>query len=111
MNAPFDGLVSEWSTRPHETVREGDPVIKIVSNTDVLAKAQIPASVAFQLESRQTVDAVVSETGMRIQAVAKNIAPVVEPVSRTVTVIFDLKGSSAVKPGMSVILNFGARPR
>lgn len=111
IKAPFDGLVSEWATRPYESVREGEPVLRIVSSAETQAKAQVPANAALLLVAGHAVDAVVTETGATVKAVVRNIAPVIEPVSRTVTVIFDLRGSESVRPGTSVTLSLGVRTR
>jgi RND family efflux transporter MFP subunit len=102
VRAPFDGFVTEHMLNAFEFVEPGEPVLSIVSSGDLDLEIIAPADwltwVGPGTGGELRLDAIDQSFGITI----RSLAPVVDPVSRTVKLRADFNGdTTGARPGMS----------
>ncbi len=101
MRAPWPGRVAEIMVNEHESVPMGKPVMEIVDDRILLAKALAPAAWLPRLRLGQKAKIRVAETGMIVIGHLSHIGAVVEPASATVRIYLEVENfESRLRPGM-----------
>ncbi|MCX7934727.1 MAG: efflux RND transporter periplasmic adaptor subunit [Planctomycetota bacterium] len=101
VRAPWPGRVAEIMVNEHEIVALGKPLMEIVDDRVLLAKALAPASWLPRLRLGQTVGIRVIETGETVDSRLSHIGAVVEPASATVRIYVEVDNSAGrIRPGM-----------
>ena len=102
IRAPFAGSVSELLVHEHETVRVGDPLIKIVSTANPEVEIQVPSDWLKWLNVGYKFHIQIHETNQTVNAKVIRINPQIEPVSQTVKIIGIVTDTNNnLLPGMS----------
>lgn len=109
VEAPFDGRVVEVSVNQHEFVQAGQPLLSVVSAEAPFLEIIAPAEWLkwLRIGVRGRVDLPSLQTSHEVEVT--RIAPVVDPVSRTVKLrAAFLETHDSLLPGMSGLVHFGS---
>ena len=100
--APFGGRVVETMIHPHETSRPGEPLMKILDDTNLEIELLVPSSWLVWLKTGTAFRFSVDETGKAYSASVSRMGGAVDPVSQTIKVfgIFKTKPQEILS-GMS----------
>ncbi len=103
IRAPFNGAVAELKVHTYETVKPGDPLLKIVNTDNILVELEIPSHWLQWLHINSTFYVHVNEINKSITAKIIRINPEIEPVSQTVRIVGEIANTPEDKllPGMS----------
>ncbi|OGT63124.1 MAG: hypothetical protein A3E85_04060 [Gammaproteobacteria bacterium RIFCSPHIGHO2_12_FULL_45_12] len=102
IKAPFNGSVSELMVHTNETVKPGDPLLKIVNTENLELKLQVPSKWLKWLHVGTKFYVQVNETGEKIEAYVTKIDPEIDSISQTVKIYGGLKITNKhFRPGMS----------
>jgi RND family efflux transporter MFP subunit len=102
IKAPYNGAVAELQVHTHESVKPGDPLIKIVNTDHLIVELEVPSSWLQWLHINSSFMVHVNELNKSIGAKIVRINPKIEPVSQTVKVVGEIAASSdKLLPGMS----------
>ncbi len=95
VRAPFDGQIVKIHTKPGTMVSPGEPLVEIVSNAGLRADLFLPVSIAGELQIGQRFALSIEDPKPAvIAAQVRYIEPRVDPVSRTMRVVFDIEQSA-----------------
>ncbi len=109
--APFNGAVSEVMVHAHETVKPGDPLLKIISTENLEFEIQIPSSWLAWLHVGSPVNVHLNEIDKKVTAKITRINPEIEPVSESVKMTATISPSDkSLLPGMSGQAEFPEDP-
>lgn len=112
IKAPFNGAVAELMVHDYETVKQGDPLLKIISIENLEFDIQVPSDWLKWLHVGSMVNVHVNEIQKNISATINRINPLIEPISQTVKVIATITTADAsLLPGMSGQASFPDNPR
>jgi membrane fusion protein (multidrug efflux system) len=102
IKAPFNGSVAELMVHPHESVKPGDPLLKIVNTDNLDFAIQVPSVWLKWLRVGAPLEVHINEIGKTISAKITLINPQIEPVSQTVKIVGTITPrNEALRPGMS----------
>jgi RND family efflux transporter MFP subunit len=102
IKAPFNGAVSELMVHAHETVKPGDPLLKIVNTDNLELQMQIPSAWLQWIHVGTQFEVHVSEINKSIAAQITKINPQIDSVSQTVKIIgIIIERDPKLRPGMS----------
>jgi len=103
IKAPFNGAVSDVMIHTHETVKPGDPLMKIVNTDHIIVELEVPSDWLRWLHINSNFRVHVNEINKSIPAKIVRINPKIEPVSQTVRVIGEVSTTpdDRLLPGMS----------
>jgi RND family efflux transporter MFP subunit len=102
IKAPFNGAVATLMVHPLESVKPGDPLIKIVNLEHLEFEIVVPSAWLKWLKIDSTFNVNINETGKTVQVVVVRIDPEIESVSQTVKITGVIKTPDpSLLPGMS----------
>lgn len=102
VKAPFNGAVAELKVHTYETVKPGDPLLKIVNTEHIIVQLQVPSEWLQWLHIDSTFNVHINEINKSITAKIIRINPEIEPVSQTVRIVGEIQPTSEkLLPGMS----------
>lgn len=102
IKAPFSGSVSEVMVHSHESVKQGDPLLKIVNLENLQFQLMVPSCWLKWLHVGSKFSVAINETGQVISAQITKVNPQIEPVSQSVRLIATIIPSNPnLLPGMS----------
>lgn len=112
IKAPFNGAVADLMVHDFETVRQGDPLLKIISMDNLEFDIQIPSVWLKWLHVGSIVNVHINEIQKNITATINRINPLIEPISQTVKIIAAISptDTAALLPGMSGQASFPDNP-
>jgi membrane fusion protein, multidrug efflux system len=106
IKAPFSGKVVEVTARAYQSVREGDPLMEIISEKDLEIEFIAPSKALPQLKPGNTFKVTLDETAKTYKAEITRLGGRVDPVSQTIKVYGRITDSSVeLLPGMSGAIN------
>lgn len=109
IRAPFNGAVSELMIHPYETVKQGEPLLKIVSTDNLEFEMQIPSCWLDTIHVGTVFTVHIGETNQTISATVTKINPQIEPVSQSVKLVAIITPNNpSLLPGMSGQAHFPA---
>lgn len=92
IRAPFDGMVVRIHAKPGAMVSPGAPLIEIVSDGGLCVDLYLPVSIADSLQEGDFYSLAIEDPKpIVVAASVRYIEPRVDPVSRTMRVVFDLR--------------------
>jgi RND family efflux transporter MFP subunit len=100
IRAPYDGEVVALQANEHESVREQQPLIEILSNHQLEAEIIVPANWIGWLKETMPISLVMDETGKEIKTTIHRISPMIDPVSQTIQLRAKIQDNDAMA-GMS----------
>jgi len=110
--APFNGAVADVLVHPLETVKPGDPLLKIVNTENLNLEIQIPSTWLTWLRVGSKFSVHVNDINKTVTATVIRINPQIEPVSQTVKIIGTITPPDpALRPGMSGQASFLDNPK
>ena len=102
IKAPFNGAVADLMVHQHETVKPGDPLMKIVSTENLELELQVPSNWLQWLHIGYIFHVEINEINKTVDAKIIRINPQIEPVSQTVKIMGMITDSNTgLLPGMS----------
>lgn len=101
IRAPFNGAVAELMVHAHESVKPGDPLLKIVNTENLEFELQVPSCWLQWLHIDSVFYVHINETNSTIKAKITKINPQIEPVSQSVKLIASIEPNPTLLPGMS----------
>lgn len=111
IRAPFNGDVSTLLVYTHETVKPGDPLLKIVNTSNLSFALQVPSSWLTWLRINSTFYVRINETQQLIPARITKINPEIDSVSQTVKIEGEIiEPDASLRPGMSGQAQFPDNP-
>lgn len=111
IKAPFNGAVAGLLVYTHETVKPGDPLVKIVNTENLVFELQVPSSWLSWLQIGSPFYVKINETKKLIPAKIKKINPQVDSVSQTVKITGEItQPDISLRPGMSGQAHFTDNP-
>lgn len=104
IRAPFSGRVVSKQTEAGQWLNQGDPIVTIVSLTELEARADIPErSVGALQQSDGTVEVIVPALGQRLTGKLIEIVPEADSLSRLFPIRIRLDDPEGrLRPGMSL---------
>jgi RND family efflux transporter MFP subunit len=107
ITAPYDGAISDIMTHVGESVKPGDPLLKIVNTVNLELEMQVPSQWLEWLIVGTPFKVSINEINKTLSAKVARINPEIDPVSQTVKIIGALTTpNSLLLPGMSGQANF-----
>lgn len=101
--APFDGVIEEQWVAPGDYVKLGDPMFRLVANSELRANLPFPESTLPRLQRGQAVHLTSpSLSGGKLDGVIEDIRPTVSETARAVIAIARLPANSGLRSGASV---------
>lgn len=111
VTAPFDGIVTERSVRPHRFVAVGDTLFRVTESAPLFARIRVPESSA-QLVHLGDAAVVIGSNGQRSSATIVHAAPVLDPASGTREMVLRLAhGERELVAGANVTVALGRQRR
>jgi len=102
IKAPFSGKVVEVTARAYQSVREGDPLLEIISEKDLEVEFIAPSRALPQLKPGNPFKVTLDETAKTYKGEIIRLGGRVDPVSQTIKVYGRITDNSAdLLPGMS----------
>lgn len=102
LKAPFNGAVADIMVHAHESVKPGDPLLKIVNTDHIIVELEVPSEWLGWLKVGSDFSVHINELNKTIPAKIVRINPAIEPVSQTVKIIGEVDDSKhKLMPGMS----------
>ena len=107
LQAPFDGRVVEIPVSPYQTVRQAEPLLKILDDRDLRLEVIVPSSWLAWLKEGEPFAIVMDETGKTYQAKVSKIGARIDPVSQSLKVLGRIEGNHPeLMAGMSGAVTF-----
>ena len=102
VRAPFNGAVVSLAVGKGEFVSAGKPLMEIVSTEPLEAHFLVPSTAIREVSVGQAFAMDVHETKSTVNGTIRQIAPVADPLNRTIKIFGQLdKVPDLVRPGMS----------
>lgn len=111
LKAPFNGAVAEIMVHAFESVKPGDPLLKIVNTDHIIVELEVPSEWLKWLKVGYMFEVYINEVGKSIPTKVVRINPAIEPVSQTVKIIGEIADTKdKLMPGMSGQATFPDSP-
>jgi|GEM_PF-2531830 RND family efflux transporter MFP subunit len=111
VKAPFAGGVVEVKTHLYETVKPGDPLLKVTNTNDLTVEVQVPSQWLSWLRIGTPFNLYVNDIEQTLAAKVTLINPEVEPISQTVKISGQfIQANDTLKPGMTGQADFPDNP-
>lgn len=105
--APFDGRAVEIPVSEYQTVRQAEPLLKILDDQDLRLEVIVPSSWLTWLREGETFTIVMDETRKTYTAKVTKIGARIDPVSQSLKVLGKIEGNHPeLMAGMSGAVNF-----
>lgn len=100
--APFNGGVAEIKAHLYETVKQGDPLLKVVNTDNLTFEVQVPSQWLLWLKIGSDFSVYINDINKTIPAKITFINPEIEPISQTVKIVGLITPANPVlRPGMT----------
>lgn len=107
LHSPISGVIADRSVYEGEMASAGNPLLTIIDNSQVIAKANLPVTVAANV--KVGMPATVSFNGEEINGRVTVVSPAVDPNTTTVQVwVQAANAGERLKPGASVHISIKA---
>lgn len=111
--APFAGLITERSVRPHRFVAVGDTLFRVTESAPLLARIRVPEASARTVHVGDAAS-VIGSGSQRANAIIVHAAPVLDPASGTREMVLRVAGGDrelVLVPGANVTIALGRQRR
>ena len=99
ITAPFDGVVTRKNVSAGDLATAGIVLLQIENNHRLQAVAAVPESLVLQITLGDTLTVRAPAAGIDVQGIVAEIAPAVDPASRTAQVTLDLPAEPNLRTG------------
>lgn len=104
IKAPFAGRVISRLKNEHDYVREGQPIIEVADDNNVLAAINLPSELIQKVRIGMKLDFSIDELGTVYSGTAYSISGSINPGSRTFELKAIIKNDGKLRIGMSGLL-------
>lgn len=87
LKAPYDGQLTQWHVRAHQTVEASAQLVSIVNNSNLIVEFILPSSMLGTVAQGSPLSVRINELGREYAAQVDRVVPQVDSVSRTIRVI------------------------
>lgn len=109
--APFAGSVAEIKIHLYETVKPGDPLLKVINTESLFFEIQVPSQWLSWLHIGSRFNVYINDINKTVAAKISSINPEIEPISQTVKVEGQIPSSeTSLRPGMTGQAIFSDNP-
>jgi membrane fusion protein (multidrug efflux system) len=109
--APFSGGVVEVKIHLYETVKPGDPLLKVTNTDNLSVEVQVPSKWLSWLQIGTPFNVYINDINKTMPASITLINPEIEPISQTVKISGQLtQPNSTLRPGMTGQADFPGNP-
>lgn len=105
IQAPFSGTIDKVDVRVGQNIQPGQPILRLVSLTDMYIKATVSESYVGRFESNQEVSIFFPSTGEELEAKISAIGQVIEPKNRTFELEIIIPFGSKIIPNMVAVIS------
>ncbi len=105
ITAPFSGTIDKVDVRVGQIIQPGQPILRLVSLTDMYIKANVSESFVGKFSANQDVDILFPSTGKEMKAKISAIGQVIEPKNRTFEIEIIISSDVQVKPNMVAVIS------
>lgn len=99
LTAPFDGVVSHKMATSGDLARPGTVLLQLENNRKLQVRTAMPASLVLGIRVGDVLTTEVETAALTLTATVAEIAPAVDPASRTAMVILDLPPEPRLRSG------------
>ncbi len=99
ITAPFDGMVTRKNAHSGDLATPGTVLLQIENNRTLQVTTAVPESLALQIRTGDVLTVKVEAAGLALQGTVSEIAPAVDPNSRTAPVVLDLPANPNLRSG------------
>jgi len=99
LTAPFDGVVSHKMATSGDLARPGVVLLQLENNRKLQVRTAMPASLVLGIRVGDALTTEVETAALTLTATVAEIAPAVDPASRTAMVILDLPPEPRLRSG------------
>lgn len=112
IRAPFAGVIVAQMARPHQYLREGEPLIELVDISNMEVELIVPSRWLEWVKPGLGFTLQVDELGRSVKASIDKVAGKVDPVSQTIRLLgrIEAAGQRDLLPGMSGTARFDRIP-
>lgn len=109
IKSPIDGIVADRPLYPGEMAAANQPLLTIMNNTHLIAKAHVSQSQAVGLKKGDEAEIVIAGEEKPIPAKLSLVSPALDPGSTTIEVwVETAKPPASLRPGMTVQISITA---
>lgn len=105
ITAPFSGTIDKVDVRVGQNIQPGQPIIRLVSLSNMYIKANVSDAYVGKFEPNQEVSISFPSTGVELKSKISAIGQVIEPKNRTFELEIIIPSSSNIKPNMVAVLS------
>lgn len=110
IRSPIDGVVTERPLYPGELATANAPLLTVMNNSKLIAKAHLSQAQAASLKVGDQAEITVPGADHPVKARVSLVSPAVDPGSTTIEVWFEVaKPDPALRPGMTVSVEATAK--
>ena len=99
ITAPFDGVVTRKNVNSGDLATPGTVLLQIENNRTLQVTTAVPESLVLHIRTGDVLTVKVEAAGVVIQGTVSEIAPTVDPNSRTAPVVLDLPANPNLRSG------------
>ena len=99
IRAPFAGVVTRKYVDVGDLATPGKPLVELEDPTRLQFEADVPEAIASKIPQGAAMKVKVSEELPELTGTVREVAPVIDPVSRTLRVKLDLPDGTALRSG------------
>jgi membrane fusion protein, multidrug efflux system len=99
ITAPFDGVVSRKTAHVGDLASPGIPLLYIEDVTRLQVVISVPEALVLHIAPGETLPVFLPAAGLELQGRVAEVAPAVDPLSRSAMVKIDIEGAPQLQPG------------
>lgn len=105
IQAPFAGIIDLVDVRVGQNIQPGQPIIRLVSLSNMYIKAKVSDAYVGKFETNQDVSVYFPSTGVELKSKISSIGQVIEPKNRTFELEIIIPSNRKIKPNMMAVLS------
>ena len=99
VTAPFDGVITAKMTNVGDLATPGVPLLNLEDNSRLQVKASVPETLVLQIFPGDSLTIYVPAANLDLQGTVAEVAPVIDPLSRTATVTINITSGPQLRSG------------
>lgn len=110
ITAPYDGVITSKLANSGDLATPGTPLLQLENDSRLQAVTAIPESLINQLKEGDSLSIQIPSVRAKVSGTVAEIAPTVDPLSRTAPVKIDIAYDAALKTGQFARVNLPVNP-
>jgi membrane fusion protein, multidrug efflux system len=99
ITAPFDGVVSKKTANVGDLASPGVPLLHLEDLKKLQVVLSVPEALVLQIAPGENLPVHIPAAGLHLQGFVAQVAPAVDPLSRSATVKIDIEQAPRLQPG------------